>query len=480
LHVAIRHREYASIQVGKLFREQRIVSRAGLTRRATLGALLAPGLALNWPARAQMLFGDMRGSLDAAQEGLRPGAVDDQSAALMSALVKAEAGGQALFLPPGRYRIGEVALPGRTQLVGVPGQTRLEFSGGGFMLRARHSASFRMAGVTLDGAGLSFADGHHGLLEAEGVTEIVIGECAFAGSAGAGILLRDCAGRVERSNVSGAATIGIDVVQSRGMAITDNVIGDCGETGILVERYEEGADDTIVRGNRVRAIRADPGGTGQYGNGINVSKANGVTVAQNRIDNCDFSAIRCFSSDNVQLLGNLATRSGEMAIYVEFAFEGAVVSDNLVDGAAFGISLANFAEHGGRLAVVSGNLVRNISGVSRLPRGAPIVGTGIAVEADVAVTGNVVENAANGLALGWGPYLRDVSATGNVIRGVERGIVVTVVEGAGPALIANNLISGAIDAAIIGMRWDEVATGDLALAGAEAYPQLTISGNNVS
>ena len=48
-----------------------------------------------------------------------------------------------------------------------------------------------------------------------------------------------------------------------------------------------------------------------------------------------------------------------------------------------------------------------------------------------------------GLKLGWGPYLRDVTATGNVIRRMKIGIGVSVVEGAGPAVISGNLISEA-------------------------------------
>jgi hypothetical protein len=60
------------------------------------------------------------------------------------------------------------------------------------------------------------------------------------------------------------------------------------------------------------------------------------------------------------------------------------------------------------------------------------------------------------------------------------GIAVVVVEGAGAALISGNLISGAKDGGIVGMRWDDVATGDLAKAGAETFPHLTVSGNSVS
>jgi uncharacterized secreted repeat protein (TIGR03808 family) len=66
------------------------------------------------------------------------------------------------------------------------------------------------------------------------------------------------------------------------------------------------------------------------------------------------------------------------------------------------------------------------------------------VEADTAVTGNVVENASTaGIMLGWGNYLRDVAATGNVVRKADIGIAVSVAPGAGTALIANNVIAEA-------------------------------------
>jgi uncharacterized secreted repeat protein (TIGR03808 family) len=454
---------------------------ARLTRRAILAAALGPCLAAALPARAQdNPFGGMRGALDASQEGIKPGG-SDQSRALSRALRKAEASGQPLFIPPGEYAITEVELPPFAHLLGVPGQTRLVFRGGEFMLRARGSKSLRMQGLTVHGNSLRFRGDTRGLLDAEDVGDVVLDECRIFKSGAAGARLRNCAGRVERSEFRDARTIGIDLDGSRGIAILDNVVADCGATGILVQRDAEGSDDTVVRGNRVTAIRADPGGTGQYGNGINLDKANGVIVAGNRIDNCDFSAIRCFSSDNVQVSGNIATGSGETAIYVEFAFEGAVVSDNIVDGAAHGISMANFMEHGGRLAVCSGNLVRNISGVSRLPNGATSAGgAGIAAEADAAVTGNTIEKAHYGIRLGWGPYLRDLAATGNVIRACPVGIGVSVVEGVGPALISGNLISDAERGGIVGMRWNDVATGELGQEGAEDFPQLTVTGNQVS
>ena len=81
------------------------------------------------------------------------------------------------------------------------------------------------------------------------------------------------------------------------------------------------------------------------------------------------------------------------------------------------------------------------------------------------------------MLLGWGPYLRDVAATGNVIRRAPVGIAVSVVEGSGSAVISDNLISGADRGAVVGMRWADAASGDLARSGAEAFPHLMIERN---
>ena len=49
----------------------------------------------------------------------------------------------------------------------------------------------------------------------------------------------------------------------------------------------------------------------------------------------------------------------EVALYAEFGFEGAVIANNTIDGAAIGVAVTNFNQ-GGRLAVVQGNLIRNL------------------------------------------------------------------------------------------------------------------------
>jgi uncharacterized secreted repeat protein (TIGR03808 family) len=163
-------------------------------------------------------------------------------------------------------------------------------------------------------------------------------------------------------------------------------------------------------------------------------------------------------------------------MYAEFDFEGAVVADNVIDTAENGIAITNF-NNGGRLATVHGNLLRNV-GVRRPDNPPEGAGVGIGVEAETAVTGNVIENAPYaGIRLGFGPYLRNVTAVGNVIRDAGFGIAVSVVSGAGGTVITGNIIQGAKRGAVVGMEWHKPVTGDLLQEGAERYPQLKLSGN---
>lgn len=83
------------------------------------------------------------------------------------------------------------------------------------------------------------------------------------------------------------------------------------------------------------------GGSGQNGNEVNVLRAGSVPISGNRIADCAFSAIRSNSGSNCQMIGNSCARSGEVGLYAEFAFEGAVIASNIVDKAATGIVARN-------------------------------------------------------------------------------------------------------------------------------------------
>ena len=306
-----------------------------------------------------------------------------------------------------------------------------------------------------------------------------IADCDIVNAGGHGIALETIEGEVTGNTLS-AADAAIFSLDARGLRIAGNTIRSAGNGGILVWRSKAGDDGTLVVDNRIADVQNRAGGSGQHGNAINVFRADNVIVRGNRIRNAAFSAVRGNKASNLQITGNTCTGLGEVALYAEFGFEGALIANNIVDGAAIGVSVTNFNE-GGRLAVVQGNLIRNL--VDHRPPGTDPndgAGIGIGVEADTAVTGNVVENAPNiGIAAGWGSYLRDVSVNSNVIRGADYGIAVSVVPGAGAAVIADNLISEVRRGAIVGMELKNAVTGDLSKDGAARYAQLSIGGNRV-
>ncbi|MFK0688496.1 TIGR03808 family TAT-translocated repetitive protein [Mesorhizobium sp. IMUNJ 23033] len=422
----------------------------------------------------------MRGSIDATELGVQPGALDDQSKAFAKLLRDATERDMPVFLPPGTYVVSNLTLPARVRLSGVPGATRIVYGGNGHLMMAEQAEHIDLSGLVFDGANRWMADYAQGLLDLRRVAHLMIDNCQVTGSRKNGLALEHVTGRIERSDISGAADAGIYSVEAGGLEISGNTVSDCGNGGILVHRWQQAEDGTIVSGNRVQRIQARSGGTGQNGNGINTFRAGNVAISGNSVSDCAFSAIRANSSSNLQVTGNTCSRSGETALYSEFSFEGAIIGNNIIDGAANGISIVNFNE-GGRLGVCSNNIVRNLSTTGPYPADAPGFGVGISVEADTTVSGNVVENAPlYGMQIGWGSYLRNVVATGNIIRKAGTGIVVSVVEGAGTAVISDNVIDGAKNGAIIGQRWAEPATGDLASLGNAGYAHLTVERNHVS
>ncbi|MFC6445436.1 TIGR03808 family TAT-translocated repetitive protein [Shinella zoogloeoides] len=450
-----------------------------VSRRLFLSGLGTAGMAGAASARSQRLpviDVDLRGSIDAAAHGVRPGADDRKSKAFARLLADAAAKNMPIFLPPGDYAISNITLPDNTRLTGVPGATRIVYSGDGHLFAAEGAGRIELANLVIDGANRWLDDTVQGLVHLRDVAHVTIENCEIRGSAKSAVSLERCGGRIERNRLSGAGEHALYAVESRDLSVTGNHVFDCGNGGILIHRWEKGRDGTIVTGNRIARIGATQGGTGQYGNGINIFRADDVMISGNHISGCAFSAIRANAGSNVQISGNTCLDSGETAIYSEFGFTGAIVNGNLIDGAANGILIVNFNE-GGRLASVTGNIVRNLRLEGPYIHEGAGFGFGIAVEADTIVSGNTVENAPKwGLVLGWGPYMRGLVVSGNLVRSSPVGCAVSVVENAGSALVSGNIFEDTPQAAIAGYRWNERVTDDLA-NDAATFAHLTIERN---
>ncbi|WP_315833983.1 TIGR03808 family TAT-translocated repetitive protein [Bradyrhizobium prioriisuperbiae] len=416
---------------------------------------------------------------DATQYGVRPNSPDDQTRALQRAIDESARAQAPLALPPGTYRTGRLQLPNGAQIAGVHGATRLQLIGGPSLFESQGSNGVALTNLVIDGGSIALPQ-RRGLVHFLQGLDVRILDCEIAASGGAGIWLENVAGEVSGNQIHDIATTAVISFDALGLLVGRNTIRNTAVNGIEILRSAIGDDGTLVIDNRIDGIKAGPGGSGQYGNAINAFRAGNVIVRGNRITNCDYSAVRGNSAANIQITGNSVSNVREVALYSEFAFEGAVIANNTVDIAAVGVSVCNFNE-GGRLAVVQGNIIRNL--LPKRPIGtAPDddAGVGIYIEADTAVTGNVIENApACGIVAGWGKYLRDIAITGNVIRNAFVGIGVSVVPGAGSALINGNMISGAGRGGVVGYDHAKPVTGDLTRDGASRFAQIALGTNTV-
>ncbi|MCF4097896.1 TIGR03808 family TAT-translocated repetitive protein [Maritalea mediterranea] len=414
----------------------------------------AASLGLSTPLLAQNAVNGAL--LDGRNFGLTPGAPYDQAEALTTAVNAANSAKQKLFLPAGSYNVSNVGLPSNTQIIGAGAATKL--------VQMSDKPIFTMVGaqhISLERFDLVGAQdlAANAILYMQSVRNVNIEECGFFASAKHGVLGYDAQVHLNANRFEQMGSAAIFLNNGLRSQVRGNVIKGCGNNGILIWRDEPGYDGTIVAQNQIEAIEWRSGGNGQNGNGINVFRSQNVIVANNIIRDCAFTAVRANGTRNTQIIGNNCKNLGEVAIFSEFGFSGSLISDNLIDEAATGISITNYND-GGYLAVCANNIVRNIW--EKSPNNPDTIPLGIAAEADCSLTGNVVENVPGaGLLLGWGPFHRNLLASGNLVRKCKYGIAASAVEGDGPINITGNSLFEC-EQPMVGSKWMDIAFNDLA------------------
>jgi uncharacterized secreted repeat protein (TIGR03808 family) len=403
----------------------------------------------------------------------------DDTARLQAGLDEAHAAGRPFVLPAGQLFSRTLTLRDGAHLIGRPGRSVLSLLGNEPLLLLEGQQRITMEGVTFDGGQAKLAN-ELGLVTARAVQDLRIDDCEIREAGGMGLRLEASGGRIERSKILNAKSTALFSLDAKGLAITGNSVSGAGDNGILIWRGEKGDDGTIVAQNRINDIRADSGGTGQNGNAINIYKAGGVIVSDNEIRRCRFSAVRNNGGANVQIQGNSCIGFEESAIWHEFNFDGGTIANNIVEGAMIGLIITNYGSDNGRLATVSGNIIRDCRRKIHIGDGTEGGGIAIKAEGEIAITGNAIEAADFcGIQIGWATAMDRVACTGNMVNAPEVGIGVSVVPGAGEAVIAGNTIARA-KRAIAGFAFDKVVTGDLLKDGAKAFPKITLQGNAAS
>jgi uncharacterized secreted repeat protein (TIGR03808 family) len=390
---------------------------------------------------------------------------------------EATARGRPWLVPAGVTLASGLRLPDGAHLIGARGRSKIVLSGAGPLLIAERVQRITLEGVVLDGAQRPGAR-NQGLLQFRDIPDLRLQDCTIERFGGAGMTLERCGGRISANQFQDMGRSALFAQDSQGLVIEGNRVRRSGENGILVWRSAKGDDGTIIRGNRIEDIRADAGGSGEYGNAIGLFRAGGLVVDGNMIRRAAYTAIRNNSGSNIAVTGNSIADCGEVALYAEFGFDGMAITGNVIDGAQAGIVVTNFADQQGRIAAISGNVIRNMRAGKRLIDGETVGGQGIMAEGDAAITGNIIDGASQaGLQLGWGPSLRDVTASGNTIRDCGNGIEISVAPGAGHVAVIGNTIAAVRRQAIVGMQWKKQVTGDLAVTGAKDWPTIRLAEN---
>ena len=336
--------------------------------------------------------------------------------------------------------------------------------------------------LAIEGVGFSEGVGaprdHGGIVELQSCLYVQFHNCSFIVGGANGLALDDSMATLADCVFSELKQAAVYSMDGRGLLIRGNRIDQCGNAGVRLFRSAPGRDGSIVSGNIISKVDFTDGGNGQNGNGISIYLADDVIVSDNQISDCAFSAVRINGGKNCQIRGNSCSSLGETAIYAEFGFSGSVIADNVVDGAATGISITNL-DQGGHLATCTGNIVRNITASSaNNPDVKPV---GIYAEADTVIANNAIDSVPGiGIAVGYGPYVRNVVVSDNVVSGAVTGIGVSVVQqqSPGPVRIEGNIISGAAQP-MVGTEWEKVVSNDLA-ADAASYPNIIVGSNTIS
>src|SRR6187431_1350948 len=164
-----------------------------------------------------IMTASMRGSIDATDLGVRPGALDDQSKAFASMLQAASDRDLPLFLPAGAYVVSNLTLPSRVRLSGVPGASRIVYGGDGHMLSAEDAEHIELTGIVFDGANRWLDDNTQGAVDLRRVRHAVIDNCQIVGSGKNGIAFDHVGGRIQNTEISGAADAGIYSVEAEGL-----------------------------------------------------------------------------------------------------------------------------------------------------------------------------------------------------------------------------------------------------------------------
>jgi uncharacterized secreted repeat protein (TIGR03808 family) len=386
---------------------------------------------------------------------------------LQALIDKAKKTGGVVSLAAGVFETDTLLIDATLKIEGVFGRTVLKSTLGQAIFEVKNAENVFIDGIVFDSQNIApngKAGGAGGTSDDEAKFQVLafeckdihIENCIFRNAETSGLGLDACTGRVignQFYDIEQAAILAgrfHGSYELRGLLISGNHLHNIGNNGIVIEHAAAQSEDdgSIIIGNIIDGVRSK-NGTGQHGNGIYVFASDNVIVSDNRVSNTDYSGIRNTSSKQVIIRGNMVTRSSEVAIFVEYAFESAVVDGNIVDQSFRGIELSGGEGILGFNGLCSNNIVRNTNCVTVNVGAGKHIGINVTAINTVAI-GNVIETVGeNEFGPGIGLFTQDWKDShshmvqGNMVYNAPYGIGLIIADGATPISVLGNTISKA-------------------------------------
>ncbi len=440
------------------------------TRRRLLGSI----------ARAAALIPFYQGLARANSDPVGAATAD-----LLKGLSEAALAGRPFVLPAGETTIYQLFLAEGTHLVGNKAGSTLKLGYAGPMI-SNHGALQRLSfeGVTFDGAGRPI-DNAFGLLTLSDVAQVDMENCVVRNTT-TGLMQKRCGGRVRLSTFRDLTGTAILDDNCAGVTIDANRIERCGDNGVHHwSTNSKRHDGSRISNNTIRDIDCRSGLLGLYGNGVRVAECGPVTIENNVIERCAYTAVRNTGGWDVVVADNRCKNLNEKAMYAEFGFRNATFRNNVIEDCGAGISATNYVGPGnGAGALISGNVVSKIRPSHPDAEFGPGMNwlCGVEGEGDVRILGNIVTGSPwFGVLAGFFDARNNVVVEANRLIDNEYAVGFAAQgDRLGPCEIVGNEMRGSKNANIVAMFQTDVISGDLALPDAvNTFRNVVIHDNRI-
>lgn len=406
------------------------------------------------------------------------------SATIGTAINAARTAGKPLQVRPGTYDISNVDILTTTgggrgiEVFCQAGTATLRLTGGSHGLRIVGQGGMRFRNLRFEGQNLALpaysAPGvitaAAGLVTLDNARDVTFLGCTFqntvktgsepAGAYKAALLCVNDSRPLIKECTFDNIDVGVWSFSSETLVEGCRIVGAKNNAIMVFGTIGSGGNLSVVRNNFINFVASDYG-TGANGNGVAVYLANDVSISNNTVFNCAFSAVRVNGASRALIEGNNCWNIREASLYYEAPGAGqngtgVTIVNNRVDTAGDGINIGNsgyFGDGVARRSVIMGNQLKNLT-VTTIPGSGGLgdyntAAIGITAEQDSVIGGNIVEGAAGGIKLGVAQGARDLVCDGNLIRDCGVGIAFSSNASAGKMVISNNIISGAGNNAIV-------------------------------